>query len=107
MLYPLCIAFQLNHSHSTMGAPRIHLRRGAFSPQKSGTSIGPESGEKAAARAATIRTPARPCPAEEIAIPAYVVIWIGGGRQDRTADLRVMKTPISNTINYLHGQEYT
>ena len=25
----------------------------------------------------------------------------GGGGQDRTADLRVMKTPISNTINYL------
>ena len=27
----------------------------------------------------------------------------GGGGQDRTADLQVMKTPISNTINYLHA----
>ena len=33
-----------------------------------------------------------------------ILFWIcGGGGQDRTADLRVMKTPISNTINYLHA----
>ena len=27
----------------------------------------------------------------------------GGGGQDRIADLGVMKTPISNTVNYLHA----
>jgi hypothetical protein len=27
---------------------------------------------------------------------------IGDWRQDRTTDLRVMKTPMTNTINYLH-----
>jgi integrase len=32
-----------------------------------------------------------------------VPLKYGGGGQDRTADLRVMKTPASNTSNYLHN----
>ena len=32
-----------------------------------------------------------------------LLILLGGGGQDRIADLRVMKTPITNTINYLHA----
>jgi integrase len=35
-------------------------------------------------------TPAQPRDDAEFKIPAYVVDFIGGGRQDRTADLRVM-----------------
>jgi hypothetical protein len=32
-----------------------------------------------------------------------MIDFIGGGGQDRTVDLRVIKTPISNTINDLHA----
>ena len=35
-------------------------------------------------------TPAQPREDPEIDVPAYLVDLIGGGRQDRTADLRVM-----------------
>lgn len=35
-------------------------------------------------------TPAQPRDKSEAIIPAYVIDLIGGGRQDRTADLRVM-----------------
>jgi len=35
-------------------------------------------------------TPAQPAKRAEVDVPAYVIDFIGGGRQDRTADLRVM-----------------
>ena len=46
-------------------------------------------------------TPAQPEKYLASAIPSYAVDFIGGGGQDRTADLRVMKAPISNAFNYL------
>ena len=47
-------------------------------------------------------SPAQPREEAKIELPTHVVDLIGGGGQDRTADLRVMKTPITYTINYLH-----
>jgi integrase len=61
-----------------------------------------KSGGNSPLRTQPSATPAQPREIAETEIPSYVIDIIGGGGQNRTVDLRVMRTLITNTYNHLH-----
>lgn len=72
-------AYYFSYGHLIPGAGVSYVDRLELKSEKKGSPARQPSA-----------TPAQPRKIAEAVTPSYVVDFIGGGRQDRTADLRVM-----------------